>query len=77
MRQDAALEERVELVLDEARQLRSSAGLGVRDQAGRVLLHQAVHSGLIWAVSLVEERRAIGRPLGLPADGVHARLPQG
>jgi hypothetical protein len=31
--QDAALEEGVELVFDEARQLRSGAGLGVRDEA--------------------------------------------
>jgi hypothetical protein len=35
-----ALEEGVELVLDEAREFRSGAGLGVGDEAGRVLLHQ-------------------------------------
>jgi hypothetical protein len=40
--QDAALEEGVELVLDEARQLGPGAGLGVGDETGRVLLHQAV-----------------------------------
>ena len=34
--QDAALEESVELVPDEARQLGASAGLGVGDEAGRV-----------------------------------------
>ena len=31
-----------------------------------------------WArmpVALVVDRGAIGRPLGLPADGLHARLP--
>jgi len=39
VRQDAALEEGVELVLDEPRQLTASAGLGMRDEAGRVLLH--------------------------------------
>jgi hypothetical protein len=36
MGQDPALEERVELVLDELRQLRAGGGLGVRDEAGRM-----------------------------------------
>ena len=40
--QDAAFEKGVELVFDEARQLRSGTGLGVGDEAGRMLLHQAV-----------------------------------
>ena len=74
--QDAALEEGVELVLDEPRQLGSGAGLGVGDEAGRVLLHQAVQRGLLRAVALVVDRGAIRRPLGLPADGLHARLPR-
>ena len=38
--QDAALEEGVELVLDEPRQRRSGAGFGMGNEAGRVLLHQ-------------------------------------
>ena len=38
MRQDPSLEERVELVLDEPRQLRAGGGLGVRDERGRVPL---------------------------------------
>jgi hypothetical protein len=42
MRQDAAPEEGVELILDEPRQLGPSTGLGMRDETGRVLLHQAV-----------------------------------
>ena len=62
--QDAALEEGVELVLEEARQFRTGAGLGVRDEAGRVLLHQAVQRGLLGAVALVVER-------GAHAAGVH------
>jgi hypothetical protein len=37
--EDAALEAGVKLVLDEARKLGSGAGLGVSDEAGRVLLH--------------------------------------
>jgi len=40
--QDAALEEGVELVLDESRQLGARGSLDVRDEAGRVMLHQAV-----------------------------------
>jgi hypothetical protein len=38
VRQDAALEEGRELVFGEARQRRAGACLGVRDEAGRVLL---------------------------------------
>ena len=80
VRQDAALEEGVELVFDEARQRRSGAGFGMRDEVGRVLLHQAVQRGLLGAVALVVKRGAIRRPdrrLGLPANGVHAGLPRG
>ena len=76
MGQDAAFEEGVELVLDEARQLGAGAGLGVRDEAGRVLLHQAVQRGLLGAVPLVVQRGAVRRPLGLLDYGLHARLPR-
>jgi hypothetical protein len=75
VRQDAALEKGAELVLDETRQLGASAGLGVRDEAGRMLPHQAVQSGLLGAVACVVERGAVRRPLGLPADGLHDGLP--
>ena len=64
VRQDAALEESVELVLDEARQFAARAGLGVGDEAGRILLHPPVQGGLVRAVALVANRGAIGRPLG-------------
>ena len=47
VRQDAALEEGVEPVLDEAGPLGTRAGFGVGDEAGRGLLHQAVQSGLL------------------------------
>ena len=57
-------------------QFGAGAGLGVGDEAGRVLLHQAVQRGLLGAVALVLDRGAIGRPLGLPADGLHDRLPK-
>jgi hypothetical protein len=76
MGEDAALEEGIELVLDEARQLGASAGPGVGDEAGHMLLHQAVQRGLIRAAALVVKRGAIWRPLGLPTDGLHARLPK-
>jgi hypothetical protein len=56
VRQDAALEEGVEPVLDESRQFRSGAGLGVGDETGRMLPHQAVQRGLPGPVSLVTER---------------------
>ena len=76
MRQDAELEEGVELVFDEARQLSAGAGLGVRDEAGRVLLHKPVQGGLLGAVVLVVNRGAIRRTLGLPADSLHDGLPR-
>jgi hypothetical protein len=60
VRQDAALEEGVKLVLDELRQLGTGAGLGVCDEAGRVPLHQAVQRGLLGAVALVKQRAACG-----------------
>ena len=74
--QDAALQEGVELVLDESRQLAPGAGLGVGDEAGRMLLHQAVQRGLLRAVTLVVQRGAIRRPLGRSANSLHARLPR-
>lgn len=44
VRQDATLEEGIELVLDEARQFTACAGLRLRDEACRVLLHQPGYS---------------------------------
>ena len=76
VRQDAALNEGVELVLDEPRQLGTRAGFGVGDEAGRVLLHQAVQSGLLRSMALEMDRSAIGHPLGLLADGLHDLLPR-
>ena len=60
--QDAAFEESVELVFDEPRQRGPGAGLGVGDEAGRVLLHQAVQHGLLGAVALVVEPVGWGGP---------------
>ena len=74
--QDAALEEGVEFVLHELRQVGTCGGFGLGDEGPGVLLHQAVQRGLLRAVALVVDRGAIRRPLGLPADGLHARLPK-
>jgi hypothetical protein len=76
MGQDAAFEEGVELVLDEARQFTACTGLGLGDEAGCVLLHQSVQRGLLGTVAFVADRGAVRRPLGLSADGLHARLPR-
>lgn len=76
VRQDAALEEGVELILDESRQLSSGVGFDVGDEAGRMLLHQAVQRGLLRAMPLVVQRGAVRRSLGLLAGGLHARLPR-
>ena len=76
MRQDAAFEESVELVFDELRQAGAGSVFGLGEEGCGVLLHQAVQRGLLWAVALVVDRGAIRRPLGLPANGLHARLPR-
>ena len=60
--QDAAFEEGVELVFDEPRQRGPGAGLGVGDEACRVLLHQAVQLGLLGAVAFVVEPVGWGGP---------------
>ncbi len=39
------------------------------------LLNQAIQRGLLGAVALVVDRRAIRCPEGLPTDGLHALLP--
>ena len=74
VREDAALEERVELVLEEPGQLGSGADFGVGDEAGRVLLHQAVQRALLGTVAIVVDRGAIRRPVGLPIDVLHRLL---
>ena len=51
VREDAAFEEGVELVLDELRQ--AGPGLSLREEGCGVLLHQVVQRGLFRAVSLV------------------------
>jgi hypothetical protein len=65
------------LSLDEARQIATGAGFGVRDEAGDVLLHQAIQRGLLRTVAFVVDRGAIGSPLGLLRRGSHDGLPVG
>ena len=61
------------LSLDERRQVRAGSVFGLGDEGPGVLLHQVAQRGLLRAVALVVNRCAIRRPLGLPADGWHAR----
>ena len=77
VRQDAALEECIELVFDEGRQARTCGGLHVGEEGLGVLLHQAVQRGLLGPVALVVDQGTIRRPMartGLPTDGLHALL---
>lgn len=54
-------------MLKTPRQLRSGAGLGMRDEVGHVLVHQAVQSGLLRPVAF---RSAAGRrPAPIGASG--------
>lgn len=73
--QDVALQEGVEHALDEPGQLSAGAGLGVSDEAGRVLLHQAIQGRLLWPMAVVVDRGTVGRPLVLPADDLLDGLP--
>ena len=74
MRQDAALQKGVELVLHELRQVGSGGGFDLGEESRGVLLHQAVQRGLVGAVALVVDRGTIRRPAWLPNDGLHALL---
>jgi hypothetical protein len=51
-------------------------GFGLGNEGRSVLLHQVVQRGLLRAVALAMDPGAIRRPLGLPVDGLHARLPK-
>jgi len=73
--QDAAFEEGAELVLHEAGRLGPGVGFGVGSEAGRVLLHQAIQRCFFRAMAFAVDRGTILRPMGLPADGLHAWPP--
>jgi hypothetical protein len=73
---DTALEEDSELILDKLRRVGSSGVFGLGEEGRGVLLYQAVQRGLFRAVALVVDPGATRRPLRLPVDGLHARLPK-
>jgi hypothetical protein len=54
----------------------AASAFGLSEERRGMLLHKAVQRGLFRAVAFVVDRGAIRRPLGLPADGLHARLPK-
>ena len=76
MGEDAAFQEGLELVFEERRQVGTGSVFGLGEEGRSVLLNQAVQHGLLGAVALVVDRGAIRRPLGLPADGLHAKPPR-
>ena len=71
VRQDAALEECIELVFDEGRQARTCGGLHVGEEGLGVLLDQPVQRGLLGPVALAVDRGTIRRPVGPLTDGLH------
>ena len=74
MGKDAAIEEGMELVLHELRQVGSGDNFGLRKERGGVLLHQALQLGLLRAVALIVDRGEVGRLAGLLHRGLHALL---
>ena len=59
VRQDAALQESVELVFDELRQAGAGGFLGLGEESLGVLLHLAVQRRLLGSVAIVVDRGAI------------------
>jgi hypothetical protein len=72
--QEAAFQEGAEPILDELRQVGAGSVFGLGEEGHGVFLHQAVQRCLFRAVALEMDRGAIRRPLGRPADGLHAWL---
>jgi hypothetical protein len=50
--------------------------LGLGEETGRVLLHQAIRRGLLRAVALVLNQDAVRRPARLPASGLRVTPPR-
>jgi hypothetical protein len=67
--QDGALEEGVELVFDELRQIGLGGGFGFGEEGSVVLMRQGGTAWSVGAVSLAVDQRAVRRPPRLPADG--------
>ena len=76
MRQDAAIQEGVELVFDELRQVGAGGVLGLGEEGRSVLRHQAVQRGLFRAVALVVDRGAIQQPAGAAGRWLARKAPE-
>jgi hypothetical protein len=74
--QDRAFEEGIELVPHKLRQVGTGCSLSLLEEGGGVMLQQAVQRGLPRSVALVVDRGVVRHPLGLPANGLHAKLPR-
>ena len=74
--QEAAFQKGVELVLHKPWWVGSGGGFSLGEEGCGVLLHQTVQRGLLGAVTLVVDRGAIRRQMGLMVNGLHARLPK-
>jgi hypothetical protein len=74
VRHHAALEEGVEFVRHELRQLGAHGCLGFGEEGRGVLLDQALQRGLFRAVPIAVNRGGIRRTRGLSANGSYARL---
>jgi hypothetical protein len=66
----------LQVEIDELRQVCAGSVFGLSEERRSVLLHKAVQRGVCRAVAFVVDWGDIRRPLGLPADGLHARLPK-
>ena len=72
VRQDAALQESVELVFDELRQASASSCLSLSEETLGMLLNQAVQRGLLGAVARVVHRGTMAIRPAVPARvGLH------
>ena len=66
----------MDTILASLSRVRKVGRQAAHDEAGRMPLHEAVQRSLLGAVAFALDRGAIGRPLGLPADGLHDGLPR-
>ena len=76
MRQDAAFEKGVELVLHELRQVGADSVFGLLEESGDVLLHQTVQRGLLGAVALASEQGCHPAPTGGAAPWLARKAPE-
>ena len=75
MPMDAALEQGLELMLDELGQARTGLSVHLRDKGGRMLLRQAAERNLLGPMVLAVGPGVIQHPVGLWTDGLRALPP--